>query len=257
MGVKEVGARHAVPLLQIENLSVKYHPDVLAVKGVSLTLAKGEIMGIIGESGSGKSTLALSLTRLIPSSVAEIRGKVLFNRTDLLSLSEKEIIHYRGKKIAYIFQEPGTALNPVLTIHDQIDEVIEIHQGVNGRQAEQRGEFLLREVGIPHPEELMKSYPHQLSGGMKQRIMIAMALACNPSCLVADEPTSQLDVTIQAQILMLLKKIQKEHGISMVFITHDLGIVGQMADRVAVMYAGEIVELGKTEGVLKHPKTFL
>lgn len=232
-----------ISLLRIENLSVKYYPDVLAVKEINLTLQRGEVLGIVGESGSGKSTLALSLTRLISPSVAQIQGKVLFENTDLLSLSEKEITRYRGKRIAYIFQEPGTALNPVLTIQDQLDEVLKIHQGVTGRQAEQRGEFLLREVGIPHPEELMKSYPHQFSGGMKQRIMIAMALACNPSCLVADEPTSQLDVTIQAQILLLLKKIQKEHGLSMIFITHDLGIVEQMADKIAVMYEGQIVEL--------------
>ena len=232
-----------MPLVEVKDLSVRYHPSAIAVRDVNFSLERGEILGIVGESGSGKSTLALSLTRLIPSSTAEIRGKVLFNGTDLLSLSEKGIIRYRGKKIAYIFQEPGTALNPVLTIQDQLDEVLEIHQGVTGRQAEQRGEFLLREVGIPHPEELMKSYPHQLSGGMKQRIMIAMALACNPSCLVADEPTSQLDVTIQAQILLLLKKIQKEHGLSMIFITHDLGIVEQMADRIAVMRDGQIVEM--------------
>ncbi len=235
-------------LLQIRDLSVRYYPSLLAVRNVNFELRKGEVLGIVGESGSGKSTLALSITRLIPPSVAQIRGKVLFSaeggeETDLLSLPEEKLAAYHGKKIAYIFQEPGTALNPVLTIQDQLDEVLEIHQGVTGRQAEQRGEFLLREVGIPHPEELMQSYPHHLSGGMKQRIMIAMALACNPSCLVADEPTSQLDVTIQAQILLLLKKIQKEHGLSMIFITHDLGIVEQMADRIAVMRAGQIVEM--------------
>lgn len=235
-------------LLRIENLSVKYYPDVLAVKEINLTLQRGEVLGIVGESGSGKSTLALAITRLISPLVAEMEGSVFFfaeggEETDLLSLPEEKLTAYRGKRIAYIFQEPGTALNPVLTIQDQLDEVLKIHQGVTGRQAEQRGEFLLREVGIPHPEELMKSYPHQFSGGMKQRIMIAMALACNPSCLVADEPTSQLDVTIQAQILLLLKKIQKEHGLSMIFITHDLGIVEQMADKIAVMYEGQIVEL--------------
>ncbi len=242
-----------MPLVEVKDLSVRYHPSTIAVRDVNFSLERGEILGIVGESGSGKSTLALSLMRLIPPSVAQIRGKVFFNDTDLLSLPEKEITRYRGKKIAYIFQEPGTALNPVLTIQDQLDEVLEIHQGVTGRQAEQRGEFLLREVGIPYPEELMKSYPHQLSGGMKQRIMIAMALASNPSCLVADEPTSQLDVTIQAQILLCLKKIQKEHGLSMIFITHDLGIVEQMADQVAVMCAGEVVEFGKREQVLNRP----
>jgi ABC-type dipeptide/oligopeptide/nickel transport system ATPase component len=196
----------------------------------------------------GLRHVALAITRLISPSVAEMEGSVFFSaeggeETDLLSLPEEKLAVYRGKKIAYIFQEPGTALNPVLTIQNQLEEVLEIHQGVAGRQAEQRREFLLREVGIPHPEELMKSYPHQLSGGMKQRIMIAMALACNPSCLVADEPTSQLDVTIQVQILLLLKKIQKEHGLSMIFITHDLGVVEQMADKIAVMYEGQIVKL--------------
>ncbi len=240
-------------VLQIKGLSVQYYPYLPAVREVDLTLAQGEVLGIVGESGSGKSTLVLSLTRLIPSSVAKVQGAVFFNGADLLSLTEKELSAYRGKKIAYVFQEAGTALNPVLTLEDQIGEALEIHQGLSGKQREQRAWFLLKQVGIPHPEELLKVYPHQLSGGMKQRVLVAMALAANPICLIADEPTSHLDVTIQAQILMLLKKIQKEEGLSLVFITHDLGIVGQMADRIAVMYAGQIVELGEKEAILKRP----
>lgn len=240
-------------MLNVQKLSVRYYPNTPAVRGVDLALERGEVLGIVGESGSGKSTLALSLIRLIPPAVAEIQGKVLFDGADLLSLNESELVCYRGKKIAYIFQEPGTALNPVLTIEDQLEEVLELHQGVSGKQGQQRVEFLLRQVEIPHPEELLKVYPHQLSGGMKQRVLIAMALASNPVCLVADEPTSHLDVTIQAQILLLLKKIQKEQALSMIFITHDLGIVGQMADRIAVMYAGEIVEMGEKEEVLNKP----
>lgn len=239
--------------LRVENLSVRYYPDTLAVRRVDLSLQKGEVLGIVGESGSGKSTLALSLTHLIPPSAADIQGKVFFDGVDLLALDEKEKVQYRGRKIAYVFQEPGTALNPVLTIEDQIEEVLELHQCLKGKQARQRAAFLLRQAGIPHPDEVMKGYSHQLSGGMKQRVLIAMALAWNPDCLVADEPTSHLDVTIQAQILLLLKKIQKEHGLSMLFITHDLGIIGQMADRIAVMYAGEIIELGPGQAILDRP----
>ncbi len=247
-------------VLAIHNLKLEFRAGektVTALRGLELSLNHGEILAIVGESGSGKSVTGLSLLRLHGKN-ASLSGEINFLGTDLLQLSDDEMRKYRGGKIAMIFQEPMTALNPVFTVGFQINEVVKLHGGLTGEVAEQRAVELLAKVGIPEPELRLKSYPFQLSGGMRQRILIAMALAASPEILIADEPTTALDVTIQSQILRLLREINETEKTTMIFITHDLGIVAKLAHRVAVMYAGEIVESGTVEEIFsgaKHPYT--
>ena len=247
-------------VLNIRNLRLEFRTGektVSALRGLDLSLNHGEILAIVGESGSGKSVTGLSLLRL-HGKTASLSGEIHFLGTDLLQLSDDEMRKYRGGKIAMIFQEPMTALNPVFTVGFQINEVIKLHGGLSGETADKRAVELLGKVGIPEPALRLKSYPFQLSGGMRQRILIAMALAASPEILIADEPTTALDVTIQSQILRLLREINETEKTTMIFITHDLGIVAKLAHRVAVMYAGEIVESGTVEEIFsgaKHPYT--
>jgi microcin C transport system ATP-binding protein len=244
------------PLLQVRDLHVQFRQDgavTHAVKGVSFDLNKGETVALVGESGSGKSVTALSTVSLLPDS-AEISGSVTYDGAEMVGASEKELRRVRGNDISFIFQEPMTSLNPLHSIEKQLAESLLIHQGMTGQDARARILELLHEVGIVEPERRLASYPHQLSGGQRQRVMIAMALANNPELLIADEPTTALDVTIQAQILDLLERIQRERGMSMLFITHDLGIVRKFADRVNVMKSGEIVEHGNTAEIFDNPQ---
>ena len=251
------------PLLEVKNLRINfktYAGLVQAVRGVDFTLAKGETLAIVGESGSGKSVTSNALMRLIPQPAGRYEdGQILFEGKDLLKLSEREMESIRGNEIAMIFQDPMTALNPTMRVGKQIMEVILTHKkGVSKEAAKQRAIELLAEVGIPDPERRFKQYPHEFSGGMRQRVVIAIALAAEPKILIADEPTTALDVTIQAQILELMKKIQEKNGNAIIFITHDLGVVANVADRVAVMYAGQIVEYGSSHDIFyipKHPYT--
>lgn len=247
----------ANPLLEIRDLHTWFHTEdgvARAVDGVSLTVDRGETVGLVGESGCGKSVCALSVMRLVPSPQGRIeRGEVRLNGRDLLALPDGAMGAVRGNEVAMVFQEPMTSLNPVLTCGYQIAEAVALHQRVGGEQARQRAVDMLGWVGIPAPEQRLDEYPHQLSGGMRQRVMIAMALSCHPSLLIADEPTTALDVTIQAQILDLLARLQRELGMGMLLITHDLGVVAETADRVAVMYAGEIVEEAVTEALFASP----
>lgn len=233
------------PLLEVDDLHTYF--DTLSgparsVDGVSYTVRAGQTLGVVGESGCGKSVTALSIMRLVPTPSARIRGAVRLRGTDLLTLSEHEMRRIRGNRISMIFQEPMTSLNPVLTIGRQIAETVQVHQKTNRSKALARAVEMLRIVQIPEPERRVNEYPHQLSGGMRQRVMIALALACNPEVLIADEPTTALDVTIQAQILELIRNLQKELGMGVVLITHDLGVVAESCDRVVVMYAGRKVE---------------
>ncbi|RPJ10706.1 MAG: ABC transporter ATP-binding protein [Deltaproteobacteria bacterium] len=243
------------PLLEVRSLSVQFLTDegtVRAVENVSFEVYPGEILSLVGESGCGKSVTLLSLLRLIPTPPGKVAGgKALFKGKDLLSLSEKEMEKVRGNEIAMIFQEPMTSLNPVFTIGDQIMEAILFHQRLDKREARKRAVEMLDRVKISSPETRIDAYPHQLSGGMRQRAMIAMALSCQPDLLIADEPTTALDVTIQAQILRLLKEIQQEMEMAVVLITHDLGVVSEIADRVAVMYAGRIMEYGPVGAIFE------
>ena len=245
------------PLLQIEDLAVSFHTSegvVRAVNGVNLTLYPRQTLAVVGESGCGKSVSALSTLKLVPTPPGRYdRGRVLFDGHDLLAYSEKQMQRIRGNQIAMIFQEPMTSLNPVYTIGDQILEAVLLHQHVGRKAAVEIAETALRDVGIAEPARRLHEYPHQMSGGMRQRIMIAMALACKPRLLLADEPTTALDVTIQAQILELLRKLQVEHGMSIMLITHDLGVVAENADVVAVMYAGRVVEYGSVHDVFTNP----
>ncbi|PKN08973.1 MAG: peptide ABC transporter ATP-binding protein, partial [Deltaproteobacteria bacterium HGW-Deltaproteobacteria-7] len=232
-------------LLEIKNLKTVFSTGrgiIKAVDGVSLTLNAGETLGIVGESGCGKTMLALSLMRLIPVNGKIAGGHVFFDGQDLLLLSEEAMRDKRGRDIAMIFQEPMTSLNPVLRVGEQIAEAIRLHQHVSNAEALALSEKLLGEVGISEPERRVKDYPHQLSGGMRQRVMIAMAMSCHPKLLLADEPTTALDVTIQAQILNLISDLKEKNNMAVVLITHDLGIVAEAAQKVAVMYAGRIVE---------------
>jgi dipeptide transport system ATP-binding protein len=232
-----------------------YGGEVKAVRGVNFHLNKGETLAIVGESGCGKSVTSQSIMRLIPDPPGRITdGSIVFNGQDLLHLSEKEMRNVRGKDISMIFQDPMTALNPTLTIGEQIMEGIMQHESISKRRASEKAIEMLNLVGIPHPEERLKQYPHQFSGGMRQRIVIAMALVCQPDVLIADEPTTALDVTIQAQILELFKEVQRKTGVSIILITHDLGVVAQVADRIAVMYAGKIVEEGTRREIFYHPQ---
>lgn len=247
------------PLLEVKNLRINfktYAGLVQAVRGVDFTLAKGETLAIVGESGSGKSVTSNALMRLIPQPAGRYEdGQILFEGKDLLKLSEREMESIRGNEIAMIFQDPMTALNPTIRVGKQIMEVILTHKkGVSKEAAKQRAIELLAEVGIPDPERRFKQYPHEFSGGMRQRVVIAIALAAEPKILIADEPTTALDVTIQAQILELMKKIQEKNGNAIIFITHDLGVVANVADRVAVMYAGQIVEYGSSHDIFYNPK---
>ncbi len=244
-------------LLHIENLRTYFYTDsgvVKAVDDVDLSIKAGTTLAIVGESGSGKSILASSIMQLIPQPPGKIvSGSVIFHNRDLLDLPKKEMRRVRGNKITMIFQEPMTSLNPVFRIGRQIEEVIAVHQKVGKEEARGQALELLQLVGIPAAEERIKNYPHQLSGGMRQRVMIAMALACNPELLIADEPTTALDVTIQAQILDLMRKLQGEFGTAILLITHDLGVVAEMASEVAVMYAGQIVEYAGADTIFGRP----
>jgi len=227
---------------------------VKAVDGVSFDLGEGDTLGIVGESGCGKSVTVLSVMRLIPQPPGKIvDGEVLFDGEDLLKVSDEQIRRVRGNKIAMVFQDPMTSLNPVLTINQQISEALELHLGMNKEAARKRTIELLETVGIPEAAKRVDDYPHQFSGGMRQRAMIAMALSCNPQLLIADEPTTALDVTIQAQIIELVKRLQKELGMAVIWITHDLGVVAGLCQRVIVMYAGHIIEQAKIKELYGHP----
>ena len=243
-------------ILEIRDLSVEFHSDdhiVHAVNGIRLKLREKEALGLVGETGAGKTTTALSIMQLISSPPGKItRGEILFEGEDLLKKPAKEMRKIRGNKISMIFQDPMTALNPVLTVSDQIAEVIRNHQKCSRAQALQQAVDMMQLVGIP--AERGREYPHQFSGGMKQRIVIAIALACNPHLLIADEPTTALDVTIQAQVLRMMKKMRDQFATSMLLITHDLGVVAEICDRVAIMYAGEIVEYGSLAHIFKNPQ---
>ncbi|NEJ22368.1 dipeptide ABC transporter ATP-binding protein [Rhizobium leguminosarum] len=246
------------PLLSVRDLSVAFHQGgetSLAVDHISFDIAKGEVVALVGESGSGKSVSANSILRLLPyPSASHPSGEILFKGKDLLKASERALREVRGNDITMIFQEPMTSLNPLHTIEKQIAEILALHQGLTGQSARQRVLELLNQVGIREPEKRLKAYPHELSGGQRQRVMIAMALANRPELLIADEPTTALDVTVQAQILALLRQLKAVHGMSMLFITHDLGIVRKFADRVCVMTKGRIVETGTVEDVFANPK---
>ena len=245
------------PLLEIEDLSTFFHTEeniVKAVRNVNLTIHKGETLALVGESGCGKSVTALSVMRLIPTPPGRFEsGRILFKGQDLLQASEAEIQNIRGNEISMIFQEPMTSLNPIFTIGDQIMETIRLHQDKTESQARELALQVLRQVAIPSPEIRIDQYPHELSGGMKQRVMIAMAIVCRPALLIADEPTTALDVTIQAQILDLLDQLKKETQMAILLITHNLGIVAQYADRVAVMYSGKVVESAPVEELFFSP----
>jgi oligopeptide transport system ATP-binding protein len=244
-------------LLEVQNLTTRFQTmdgTVHAVNGISYNLEPGQTLGIVGESGCGKSVSALSVMGLIPKPPGKITaGHVLYRGQDLLSLREEEMERVRGNEIAMVFQDPMTSLNPVLTVGRQISEALVVHQGTGWKEAQQQAVELLERVGISQPVDRYNNYPHQLSGGMRQRVMIAMALSCNPSVLIADEPTTALDVTIQAQIIDLVKELRDQVGLAMVWITHDLGIVAGLADQVIVMYAGFIVERGGVDDIYEHP----
>ena len=245
------------PLLEVRDLRVAFRTEeglVRAVDGVSLSVAPGEVVGIVGESGSGKTVSMLAVMRLIRDPNAVIEGHVFHRGRDLLQLSQNEIRSVRGAEIAMVFQDPMTSLTPVYTVGWQIAEQLRAHERLSKKQARARTVELLAEVGIPNPERRADDFPHQFSGGMRQRVMIAMALSCNPSLLIADEPTTALDVTIQAQILELMKRLQRDHGSSILLITHDMGAVADIAERVVVMYAGRIVEEGPRAAVFRDPQ---
>ncbi|HBF8315009.1 TPA: ABC transporter ATP-binding protein [Clostridioides difficile] len=249
-------------LLEVNNLSVSFkveEGEVQAVRNVSFNLKKGETLAIVGESGCGKSVLCKSLMRILPYNGYIKNGEVLLKSSDLVKKSEKEMEDIRGKNISMIFQDPMTSLNPTISIGKQIAEAAIIHQGISKSEAKKRAIELIELVGIDNPEKRFKQFPHHFSGGMRQRIVIAIALACNPDVLIADEPTTALDVTIQAQIIDLIKDLQHKIGLSIIFITHDLGVVATIADRIAVMYAGKIVEIGTVEDIFydpRHPYTW-
>jgi oligopeptide/dipeptide ABC transporter ATP-binding protein len=245
-------------LLQVKDLRTSFFTpegEVRAIDGVSFEIGEGKTLGLVGESGCGKSVTSLSIMRLIPSPPGKIVGGEIFYRgRDLLKLNNEEMRRIRGNEISMIFQEPMTSLNPVFTVGNQIGEAIKLHQGLGNRETRQKTIDMLRLVKIADPESRVDSYPHQLSGGMRQRVMIAMALSCNPSLLIADEPTTALDVTIQAQILELMKELQQKiGGMALLLITHDLGVVSEQADNVAIMYAGKIVERSSTRAIFNRP----
>ena len=243
-------------LLNIKDLTIKFADfdgDITVVDKVSLSLEQGEILGLVGESGCGKSVTSLSIIGLLPESGKVASGEILFEGRNILTLSDEEMRKMRGNRISMVFQEPLTSLNPLFTVGEQIREVISLHRGGNQQSVRKRGMELLDKVGIPMPEKVYDSYPHLLSGGMRQRVMIAIALACTPGLIIADEPTTALDVTIQAQILDLMRNLVKESGSSILFITHDLGVIAEMADKVAVMYAGQVVEEADVFSLFAEP----
>ena len=245
-------------LLEVKDLATHFFTQdgvVKAVDGISYTLAEGEVLGVVGESGCGKSVHALSIMRLVANPPGRIvAGEILFEGENLLNMDDSEMRHIRGNRIAMVFQEPMTSLNPVLTIGRQLTETLELHQKMASREARTRAAELLQTVGIPDAESRLSDYPHQFSGGMRQRVMIAMALSCNPRLIIADEPTTALDVTIQAQILELMRDLAEEFGTAMVIITHNLGVVARYAHRVVVMYAGKIVETGTAHDIYRNPR---
>ena len=244
-------------ILKVKNLSIGFNfldGFVEAVHGVSFELGKGETLAIVGESGCGKTISTMSVLRLLPENSKITSGEVYYDGQNLLNLTEKQMQKIRGKKIALIPQDPMTSLNPLYTVGNQLLEIIELHQGVKGKEAERLAVDALERVKIPDAKEKLKSYPHEFSGGMKQRVIIAMALACRAEIIIADEPTTALDVTVQAQIMDLLKEVKEKNNLSMILITHDLGIVSQYADKIAVMYAGHIVEFATKEILFKNPK---
>jgi len=251
-----------IPLLEIKNLTIRFFTDdgvIHAVEDFSFSLPKNKTLGIVGESGSGKSVTALSILRLIPSPGKILRGQILFEGTDILTLPESELYKIRGNRISMIFQDPMTSLNPLFTVGYQIAEAVTAHQKVSRQEAKSRALALLEAVKIPEAKKRFNAYPHQLSGGMRQRVMIAMALSCNPSLLIADEPTTALDVTVQKQILELIAELQKDFQMSVILITHNLGIISEVCDQVLVMYAGRCVEEGPVSSIFRaprHPYTF-
>ena len=246
------------PLLEVKNLKTHfytYEGVVKAVDGVSYDLEAGETLGLVGESGCGKSVSAMSLMRLIPEPPGKIlEGEILFEGQDILKLGMDEMRLIRGAQMSMVFQEPMTSLNPVLTLEKQLGETLQLHEGMTRQEAKIESIDLLAKVGIPDPERRIRQYPHQFSGGMRQRVMIAMALSCNPKIIIADEPTTALDVTIQAQILELMKGLTKEFGVAMIVITHNLGVVARYADRMNIMYAGKIIERGESSEIYKNPR---
>ena len=247
-----------VSLLEVKDLKTHFFTEegvVKAVDGISYDLEAGETLGLVGESGCGKSVSALSLMRLIPDPPGKIvDGEILFEGEDILKIDTENMRRIRGSKIAMVFQEPMTSLNPVLTIERQLTETLELHKGMARAEARREGVALLARVGIPDPNQRIKQYPHQFSGGMRQRVMIAIALSCNPRLIIADEPTTALDVTIQAQILELMKSLTAEFGVSLIIITHNLGVVARYADRVNIMYAGKIIERGSAQEIYSNPR---
>jgi peptide/nickel transport system ATP-binding protein len=246
-----------MPLLEVENLQVHFRTPTginRAVDGVSFHVDPGETLAIVGESGCGKSVTSMSMMRLIPEPPGKIAGSIKLEGRDILTLSDREMRALRGNDISMIFQEPMTSLNPVLTVGRQIGETLRLHQGLDQAQAEARAVEMLTLVGIPEPARRVREYPHQLSGGMRQRVMIAMALACNPKLLIADEPTTALDVTIQAQILKLMLELKQRVGAAIILITHDLGVVAEVAERVMVMYAGRKVEEAPVKELFRNPR---
>lgn len=245
-------------ILEIKGLKTYFKTDgavIPAVDGVDLSVEKGKTLGIVGESGCGKSVTSLSIMRLVKCPPGEIvGGEIILDGQDLLKLSNKEMQNARGKEVSMIFQEPMTSLNPCYTIGNQLIEVLRAHSKISKTEARKQALEMLESVSISRPDEIMKSYPYELSGGMRQRVMIAMAMLCNPKVLIADEPTTALDVTIQIQILILMKKMQEARGTAIVFITHDLGVIAEIADQVAVMYAGKVVEEASCEEIFNNPK---
>lgn len=244
-------------ILQVQNLKLWFDNDfgsIQILNGISFDIYRGETLGIVGESGCGKSMTAFSIMRLLQSPPARMQGKILFKDQDLLALSKRNMQKIRGKNISMIFQEPMTSLNPLFTLGDQLMEPLRLHQKLSKQQAWEKALEMLRMVRVSLPEQRMKEYPHQLSGGMRQRVMIAMALACRPELLIADEPTTALDVTIQAQVLELMRQLQRELGTAIAFITHDLGVINEMCDRVIVLYCGEVMEQSPVKELFADPK---
>ena len=256
--LKPIFAMTDQPIIEIKKLKTYFNTDegiAHAVDDVSFSVYPGETLGIVGESGCGKSVTSLSIMKLIPQPPGYFAGgEILYKGRNILDIPETDMREIRGNKISMIFQEPMTSLNPVFTVGHQIEEAIIVHQGLNAVDARQKAIEMLKLVSIPSPEQRVDDYPHQLSGGMRQRIMIAMALSCNPEVLIADEPTTALDVTIQAQILELIENLQKELNLAVIMITHDLGVVAEVCDRVVVMYAGQIVEKGSVRDIFKNPQ---
>ncbi len=247
----------AQPLLEIKDLETRFMTEagiLRAVDGVSFSLGRGEILGLVGESGCGKSMTALSIMRLVPPPGTIVSGQILLEGRDLLTMSREEIRLLRGDRVSMVFQEPMSALNPVFTVGDQVAEILRVHRGVSSGTAMDTAISLLKRVGIPDPDRRIKEYPHQMSGGMQQRALIAMAVACEPDVLIADEPTTALDVTVQAQILRLIEDLIQENNSGALLITHDLGVVAEITDRVCVMYAGAIVEMSSVESLFEDPQ---